>query len=133
MASINSRAKGARGERELAEEFVKILGCDKEKTFRGCQFKGSKDSPDIVSDLEFIHPECKFVEHLNLYNAVEQAVRDSGPDQIPAVFHRKKRKPWLVIVRLDDLPKFVQKLASRLAEREETTEEETESSEDKQN
>ena len=125
---INSRAKGARGERELADEFVRVFGCDPEQTYRGCQFKGGKDSPDIVSDLEFIHPECKFVERLNVYKAMEQAVRDSGPDRIPTVFHRKKRKPWLVIVRLDDLPEFVRQLASRLTERMETTSGETESS-----
>ena len=40
------------------------------------------------------------------YEAVEQAVTDSKSVKIPAVFHRRNHKPWLVTVRLDDIEAF---------------------------
>lgn len=38
---------------------------------------------------------------LVLYTAFEQSCRDAGND-IPAVFHRRNHKPWLVIMSLED-------------------------------
>ena len=93
---MNSNLKGKTGERELANELRKN-GYD---CRRGQQYKGGADSPDVVG-LPGVHIECKRVEKLNLEAAYEQAVRDAGED-IPAVFHRKNRKPWLVTLSLKD-------------------------------
>lgn len=71
--AINSRTKGAVGERELAKRLSEY-GYD---CHRGQQFKGGPDSPD-VHGLPGIHIECKRVEHLNLYDAMAQSVGDSG-------------------------------------------------------
>ena len=49
-----------------------------------------------------IHAEVKRVERLNVEEAMEQSVRDSGEDETPAVFHRKNGRPWLVTLRFDD-------------------------------
>ena len=59
--------------------------------------------PDLVG-LPGVHIECKRVEKLNLYAAMEQAQRDADrfQDGAPCVFHRRNRKPWLVTMQLTD-------------------------------
>ncbi len=98
---INSRAKGAAGERELAN-FLKEYGIEAR---RGQQFKGGADSPDVVANSVFqdIHIECKRVEAGNLYNWLEQAQRDAAEGKKPAVVHRRNGKEWVVILTLTDL------------------------------
>ena len=72
---INSREKGARGERQWRDE----LRANGYAARRGQQFSGSPDSPDVVcEDLAWAHFEVKAVEKLNIYDAVEQALRDAG-------------------------------------------------------
>lgn len=93
---INSRQKGAKGERELANK-LKDYGYN---TRRGQQFNGL-EGEDIVG-LDYIHIECKRVERLNLEDAILQAKRDAKQNQIPAVFHRKNNHKWLVTMELDD-------------------------------
>ena len=57
-----------------------------------------------------VHPEVKRCERLNLYTAYEQAQRDSaGTEDIPVVFHRRSRKPWLVVMDIDDWAKIYKK------------------------
>lgn len=60
-------------------------------------------TPDVVG-VPGIHVECKRNERLNIELAMDQAVRDSEKfkDGLPAVFHRKNRRPWLVTMKLDD-------------------------------
>jgi len=99
---MNSRAKGAAGERELAEV---LRGMGHTKSRRGQQFSGSPDSPDVCG-IAGIHPEVKRVQSLNLNAAMDQAVADCG-ENVPAVFHRRNNKPWLVTVRLADLERFM--------------------------
>lgn len=105
---MNSRQKGARGEREAAKVLAETFGCDAR---RGCQFSGGKDSPDVQTTIGGVHFEVKRVQRLNIHDAVDQAVRDSG-DKVPCVLHRRDRTEWLLTVRLSD----VTKLAARLAE-----------------
>jgi Holliday junction resolvase len=100
---IYSRNKGKVGERELAHELSRVLGVSAR---RGVQFQGSPDSPDVVTEIQDIHIECKRTERFRLYDALEQAIADSGATKIPIVLHRQNKKPWVAIVRLDDLPKL---------------------------
>ena len=93
---MNSKAKGKRGELELA----KILRGYGFYTRRGVQYKGSEDSPDVVG-LPRIHIEVKRVQSLNIDKAIDQAVEDSGK-AMPSVFHRKNGRPWLVTMKLED-------------------------------
>ena len=102
-----SKAKGKRGERELAAELGRVLGVTAR---RGMQFQGSPDSPDVVTNIPDVHIECKRSERLRLYEALEQAIGDAGTEKIPVVCHRQNNKPWVVVVRLDDLPKLVDTL-----------------------
>jgi Holliday junction resolvase len=102
---INSRQKGARGERELA----KILREHGWEARRGQQFSGSPDSPDVVSTLPF-QIECKRVESLNLYKALEQARGDAeGSGKPPIVCHKKNGKEWVAILDLKDFLTLVEK------------------------
>jgi hypothetical protein len=90
--SINSRAKGARGERQWRDE----LRANGYQARRGQQFCGSPDSPDVVCpDLDWIHFEVKAVERLNIQDAMEQAKRDCA-GKVPIVAHRRNFWPWLV-------------------------------------
>jgi len=115
-----SRNKGAGGERELAREFTRLFGVEAR---RGQQRCGGPDSPDVKLEIPDLHIECKRTERLRLYEAMEQAVADAikglDPDQqtnIPIVCSRANRKPWLVTVRLDDLPRLVVQLYLTLVE-----------------
>lgn len=95
---MNSKQKGKRGELELANK-LKEYGYDCRRT---AQYNGKElDSKADVVGLTGIHIECKRVERLNIDEAMEQAVRDCK-GEVPAVFHRKNDKPWLVTMRLDD-------------------------------
>lgn len=98
---MNSRAKGKRGELELAK-VLRAYGYD---SHRGQQFKGSQESPDVTG-LDGIHIECKRVERLNIDEAMAQSIRDSGTDT-PVVMHRKNGQQWLVTMRLDDFIKII--------------------------
>lgn len=95
---MNSSRKGADGERELSA----ILEAEGFKTQRGgTQSYGT--APDL-SGLPGVHIEVKRVEKLNINEAMDQAARDSRKfkDGIPAVFHRKNRRPWLVTMLFTD-------------------------------
>ena len=95
---MNSRQKGARGERELAGILRQEYGFDAR---RGQQYCGANGDADVVG-LPGVHIECKRVEHLNLYDAMAQAKHDKKEEELPAVFHRKNECKWLVTMELDD-------------------------------
>ena len=96
--TINSRDKGARGERELAD-FLRQHGVDAR---RGQQFHGGPGSPDVVADIPGVHLECKRVEKGSLYDWMAQATRDAG-GKIPVVAHRRNNKEWVAILPMKDL------------------------------
>lgn len=94
---MNSRDKGARGERELSKA-LKEYGYD---CRRGQQYSGANGDADVVG-LPGIHIECKRVERLNLYDAMAQSKHDARQWEKPAVFHRKDRCKWLVTMEMED-------------------------------
>lgn len=100
---IDSRRKGAVGERELAQA-LQVMGW--EDSHRTAQRTGVHGDADLTDAIPGVHIECKRVERLNIHEAMEQAVSDAIEGDVPAVFHRRNRKPWLVTVRLVDLVKF---------------------------
>jgi len=94
----NSRAKGARGERE----FAGLLRDHGLVAYRGQQFRGGADSPDVVCEsLPDIHFEVKRVQRLDLVAAMAQAIRDAG-NKTPVVAHRRNNEPWLITMRFDE-------------------------------
>lgn len=102
---MNSRQKGARGERELAN-ILKDYGYE---TRRGQQFSGANGDADVVG-LPGVHIECKRVEKLNVDAAMEQARRDAKEGEMPVVMHRKDRQDWKVTLSLEDFMKLYQEV-----------------------
>lgn len=101
---MNSRAKGAAGERELA----RLLRESGYIARRGQQYSGANGDADVVG-LPGVHIECKRVERLNIYEAMAQARRDARPGEIPVVMHRKNRHPWLVTMDIKDWLKMYER------------------------
>ena len=99
-----SRDKGKKGERELAA-LLREYGYDSR---RGVQYNGADGSADVLG-LDGVHIECKRVERLNIYDAMEQAIGDAREGEIPAVFHRRNRDYWKVTLRLEDFMEIYQK------------------------
>jgi hypothetical protein len=56
----------------------------------------------------------KRVERLNLYDAIEQAVRDAE-GRIPYVAHRRNRSVWLITLRADDITAFAKAVVEGLS------------------
>jgi len=102
-----SKNKGKRGELECAAELRRLFGVDAR---RGQQYCGGGDSPDVITELA-IHCEVKRCERLSLYPAMRQAIADAGTGKVPVVFHRQNHEDWLMVLRLNDLPELVDRLA----------------------
>ena len=101
--AINSKRKGAEGERSLARK-LKEYGYD---TRRSVQYNGKAE--EVQADLlglPNIHIECKRVEKLNIHNAMAQAIHDAKDGELPTVFHRKNNCEWLVTMKLEDWVKL---------------------------
>lgn len=95
---MNSKEKGARGERLFAKE-LREYGYEAE---RGCQRAGGKDSPDVKCNMPCIHWEIKNTQKLRLYEAIAQSHRDAGENEMPLVAHKRNREPWYVTMELKD-------------------------------
>ncbi|GAB6185676.1 hypothetical protein [Thermopirellula anaerolimosa] len=106
-----SRRKGCRGEREAAAEIARLFRVEAR---RGRQYCGDPEAPDIRTAIAGTHFEVKRAESLRLYPALEQAMRDAG-ENIPVVLHRSNHRPWVAIVRLEDLPRLAVQLYLTLA------------------
>jgi hypothetical protein len=107
----SQRDKGKVGERELSNELTRLFG---HACRRGQQYCGTAGDSDVVG-LEGVHVESKRTETLRLWDAINQAVSDAADGCVPMVCHRPSRKPWVAIVRLDDLPALVRTLYLAMA------------------
>jgi len=101
MGKINSKVKGKVGELELSKQLKSLYNL---KARRGQQYNGL-EGEDVVG-IPDVHIECKRVENLSIYPALEQATRDAESGSIPCVMHRRNRKEWLVTIKLSDLKEF---------------------------
>jgi len=106
---INSRAKGARGEREFCD-WLKArseLFADAHRTAQHCGITGeAADVRAAAFDRLDVSPEVKRVESGTkaVYDWVNQAARDAeAAGKRPVVFHRASNRPWLAILPAEDL------------------------------
>jgi len=105
-----SRNKGKRGEREAAAALREVLGIDAR---RGVQFKGGPGSPDVSTALDnHLLFEVKRTERFKLYDAIDQARADGG-GKPSVILHRSNGRPWVAVIRLDDLEAVAEILANR--------------------
>lgn len=102
---MDSREKGKGFERWVARYF-------RDNGFpaaqRSQQYCGANGDADVIG-VPFLHIECKNRERLNLYEAMEQSVRDSKADDIPIVIYKKNRQQPQVAMRLDDFKNMFKK------------------------
>jgi len=101
MSGKRSRNKGKRGELELAKLLSAVFPVE---CRRGQQYNGLEG--DDVVGLPGAHIECKRTERLQLGAALSQSIKDAGT-KVPVVMHRGNRQPWLVTLRVEDLPALI--------------------------
>lgn len=92
------RDKGVRGER-LWRDVCREHGFAAERG--GQYYQRGCEIADVVG-LPGIHQEVKFVERLNVRQAMEQSERDAVGDELPILAHKTSRKEWLVTMRATD-------------------------------
>jgi hypothetical protein len=97
---LNSRAKGARAERLLAQELKEVMGWESAR--RSQQYCGAGETSDVlVEEMPGLFLESKAVEALSIHPVMERAVREAG-HKLAVVAHKKNRTEWLVTMRLVD-------------------------------
>jgi Holliday junction resolvase len=92
---MNSKQKGARGERE----FAAVCREHGYEARRGQQYNGI-EGEDVIG-LPGIHIEVKRVERLNIEEAMSQSIGDAQGN-VPIVAHRKNNCEWLITMRAED-------------------------------
>lgn len=95
--AINSRQKGARGERSLAKK-LQEYGYN---TRRGQQYCGIEGDADVVG-IDGLHIECKRAQQVRDEVFLQQAERDAKEGEIPVVMYRRNHEEWKVTLRLED-------------------------------
>lgn len=105
---MNSKRKGKRIELEAAS-FLRSIGYA--DAARGCQFKGSPDSPDIACKSLGVHVEVKGDQSIGLgtkalNDALDQAYKDAGNagNAIMAKTFSPELRPYAVLWKLDRKP-----------------------------
>jgi len=114
---MNSRQKGARGERELAS-YLRDQGWVKAR--RSQQYAGNPEggSGDVVCGNFPFHVEAKRCQALKPEIWLKQAMSDAPSGKIPSVwFRRNGSKNWMVIMNADDVCQIARELAPPLLER----------------
>ena len=97
---MKSKKKGSAGERELLSILAEAGAAQRNDQ----RYVGGVDNPDISFQMggNRFHVECKRAEKFNAYAAMDQAQRDANGHAVPIVAHRRNRRPWLVILTLED-------------------------------
>lgn len=105
----NGRQIGAAAERALAHLLQKY-GFEAR---RGQQFKGTKDSPDVIHDMAGFFIECKKREGFTfpaMYEALAKAQSEAPEGHRSIVFHKRNRKPWIVVMDADEFMTLMQEI-----------------------
>jgi hypothetical protein len=106
---INAKQKGARGERLWRDE---LNAAGFSGSYRHAQqgYGGGVDNADVMCPmLSEYHWECKFTQKLQIYKAMEQAVKDSAGKRIPVVASKRKNEEWLVTMKAKDFLELLKK------------------------
>lgn len=97
MSKINSKRKGAVGEREVAH-ILQEHGYDARRTAQYCGNTG--DAADVIG-LEGFHIEVKRCETTKIWDWIHQAERDHKADTVPLVVFRKSHEDWQVALNFE--------------------------------
>ena len=102
----SSKARGKRGELSLVH-VLRDAGFPDVK--RSVQYCGKATGTADLVGLPGVHVEAKNVERLNIWSALAQSKRDAeakGNNEIPAVFFKRNRTGWYVVLPLPDFIKL---------------------------
>jgi hypothetical protein len=94
---VNSRAKGKRAELALAQILVPYWP----EVCRNLDQFGAKKQDMLGTP--GVHWQVKHVESLNIWKALEQAITEADPKDVPIVAFRRNRSPWYAALELDEL------------------------------
>lgn len=106
MSKINSKRKGAVGEREVAH-ILQEHGYDARRTAQYCGNTG--DAADVIG-LDGFHIEVKRCETTKIWDWIHQAERDHKADTVPLVVFRKSHEDWQVCISFNS---FLELLRSK--------------------
>lgn len=96
-SKINSRAKGKKGELELAQVLRKQGHLEAR---RGQQYCGLDGNADVIG-VKGIHIECKRQERIADEMWMKQAEDDARKGEIPVVIYRRNHEKWKLLIRQD--------------------------------
>jgi hypothetical protein len=97
MSPINSRSKGKRAELALAQILVPYWP----DVCRNLDQFGAKKQDMLGTP--GVHWQVKHVESLNIWKALEQAITEADPKDVPVVAFKRNRSPWFAAMELDEL------------------------------
>lgn len=97
MSPINSRAKGRRGELALCTVLKSTWpdACPNLDQF-------GKQKMDVLNT-PGLHFQAKWQERLNIWAALDQALTEADPKDLPIVAFKRNRSPWFGALELDEL------------------------------
>lgn len=98
--TINSRQKGASGEREAAKAIAAVVGLDIKRSARN----GVQGADDVIG-WPGVHMEIKRRSKIAALRLLDQSIQDAGSD-LPIVVMREDRGKWVLMVELKDLPRL---------------------------
>ena len=103
---VNSRAKGARLEREAAHAIRTYLSLPAERSARN----GVEGAADIVGT-PGIRFEVKGRRSIGAVRFLNQAFLESEKDEVPVVLMREDGGPWILMVELRDVDRLVERIS----------------------
>ena len=98
MSPINGRRKGKVGELEFIARHVAPHWPEARRNLE--QHTGDKRDCLAVAGIHF---QIKRVESLNIWAALDQAITESAPHDVPIVAFRRNRSPWFGALEMDEL------------------------------
>lgn len=98
MSPINSRRKGKRGELDFIQTHL-LAHWPEAKRNLDQQGDDKRDCVEVAG----IHFQIKRVEKLNIWAALEQAITEAKPHDVPVVAFRRNRSPWFGALEMDEL------------------------------
>ena len=106
----NSRRKGLEGEREAAHALNAVLPHAQAR--RAQQYCGTETSADLVCEgLDGVMVEVKRRQSMNIHKVMAESLAHCTEAMLPVILHRKNGEEWLLTIRLEDLPKALEKLS----------------------
>lgn len=105
MAGKSSQDKGKRAEREIVKILQPVvtkvyLAAGKEPISLERNLMQSHKGGYDIEGLDWMAPEVKHHETLQVNSWWQQTVRQAGVDRTPVLFYRQSRKSWSVRIRV---------------------------------